>query len=215
VAAVPYRLVLFDFDGTLADSLPWFIAAFNELAGPLRFRRLGPDEVERTRAMGPRQVMRLLGVPWWKVPLIAQRMRRQMAAHTERIRPFDGVPEMLRRLAEAGLEMGVVTSNAERNVRAILGDSAAHFRHWKCEASLFGKPAQLRALLRETRAAPREVLCVGDELRDAEAARAAGLDFAAVTWGYATPEALRATRPALVFDSVADIAAQLGHASRW
>ena len=46
---------------------------------------------------------------------------------------------------------------------------------------------------------------IGDEVRDGEAARQAGIDFGAVSWGYARPEALQQLSPALVFDSVADI----------
>jgi len=209
VCAVRYRLVLFDFDGTLADSFPFFIEIFNDVAGPMGIRRLEPADVERSRSLGPREVMRELGVSWWKLPVLARRMRRRMASDTARVRLFTGVPEMLQRLSDGGLTLGVVTSNAEDNVRAILGPSAELIRHWKCEASMFGKAARFRALLSETRLAPRDVVSVGDEVRDAEAARRAGIDFAAATWGYAARDALVAARPALLFEGVEEIAARL------
>jgi phosphoglycolate phosphatase len=208
-----YRLVIFDFDGTLADTFPWFTTVFNEIAGPLRIRRIVEADVPALRAMGPRAIMQKLGVSWWKVPVLAYSMRRRMAADIARLRPFAGVPDMLRRLADDGLTLAVVTSNAEQNVRTILGESAVRIRHWQCRASMFGKAARFRAVTRAARMSPGEVLCVGDELRDADAARAAGMDFAAVTWGYATEQALRAAGPALVFDRVDDIVSRLARRS--
>ena len=64
---------------------------------------------------------------------------------------------------------------------------------------LFGKPAKLRRVVQRFAVPPSQAIYVGDELRDGEAAQAAGIDFAAVAWGYSTPEALRAQRPARFF----------------
>jgi phosphoglycolate phosphatase len=203
---MPYALVLFDFDGTLADSFPWFSRVLNDVADELRFRRVDPADVDALRGLGPRAIMRHLGVSWWKVPFIARRMRQRMHAEVASIHPFDGVPAMLQRLADARVELAVVTSNAEANVRAVLGPSAALVRHWECRTSLFGKAARFRSVLRQSGIAARDALCVGDELRDAEAARAAGIDFAAVAWGYATRAALLAARPAFVVDRVDELA---------
>lgn len=202
-----YQLVLFDFDGTLADSLQWFGAAVNELADELGFRRVEAEAVETLRGLAPRQIMKALGLTWWKVPAVSRRMRELMARDAARIGVFPGVPEMLRALADAGLKLGLVTSNAEANVRRVLGpDSARLFAHWSCGVSLFGKAARFRGVVREARVLPREVICIGDEQRDHEAARAAGVDFGAVTWGFNTRAALTATRPALVFERVDEIA---------
>ena len=55
-------------------------------------------------------------------------------------------------------------------------------------------------MLKRAEVAAREAIYVGDELRDADAARAVGIAFGAVTWGYATPEVLRARRPDRLFD---------------
>ena len=52
------------------------------------------------------------------------------------------------------------------------------------------------------------MIAIGDEVRDAEAAASAGIDFGAVTWGYARPETLRKLAPALVFDTIEDIVAK-------
>ena len=68
--------------------------------------------------------------------------------------------------------------------------------------------------LNATACDPAEALYVGDEVRDAEAAQAVGIAFAAVSWGFATPEALRRQAPDRLFASVADIAPAFGASAR-
>lgn len=204
-----HRLVLFDFDGTLADSFPWFIGILNEVAETFRFRPVADDEVEELRGLDARAIIARLGVPLWKLPMIATHMRQAQRRDIGKIHPFDGVPEMLRTLKDAGLTLAVVTSNSEENMRRVLGDTARVFACTDCGASLFGKAARLRAVLRRTGIPAGSALFIGDEIRDADAARDAGVDFGAVAWGYTTAGALAATQPAHLFSTVADIAAAL------
>jgi phosphoglycolate phosphatase len=70
---------------------------------------------------------------------------------------------------------------------------------------MFGKSPQFRKVIRRTGARPPEVLSIGDETRDIEAAHRAGIDSGAVTWGYARPEILEAHRPTFLFSSMQDI----------
>ncbi|HET6410816.1 MAG TPA: HAD hydrolase-like protein [Anaeromyxobacter sp.] len=201
-----YRLVIFDFDGTLADSLPWLSGVFGELAREFGFRH--PDAVllEELRRSAPREAMTLLRVPRWKVPLIAARVRNRMAQELGAIHPFEGVTEILRRMDEAGVILSVVSSNSRRNVERVLGRPAAdRIAHYSCGTSLFGKASHFRRVLARSKVPASEALCVGDEIRDARAARSAGIAFGAVGWGYHSLEALRAERPAEVFERVADL----------
>ena len=61
-----YQLVIFDFDGTLADSFPWFSRIINDVADRFRFKRMAPHEMDTLRTMDARALMRHLGVPLWK-----------------------------------------------------------------------------------------------------------------------------------------------------
>jgi phosphoglycolate phosphatase len=207
---MPYRLVIFDFDGTLADTFPWFGRVLNNVADRYGFRRVEPDEVEMLRGLGARDLMKHLGIPAWKMPLIANHMRRLKARHLGETRLFDGVPAMLRTLAAHSLTLALASSNSEANVRAILApDNAALFSTFACGGSLFGKPAHFRAILRRTGFVAADAICIGDEIRDLEAARKAGIAFGAVAWGFTRPDALAAQGPAEMFVSVAEIAPRL------
>ena len=206
-----YRLALFDFDGTLADSYPWFLRQLSQLADQHRFRRVEEHEVETLRGQSARQVMEALGVALWKVPRIARQVRREMAADVHAINLFPGMDQVLRGLAGQGVELAVVTSNSLANVRRILGpESAALIRHYACGASIFGKRQKLQAVLRASRTPAAAAIAIGDEIRDLEAARAEGIAFGAVAWGYTNPEALRAQAPEEVFACPEEILRRLG-----
>src|SRR5262245_59627537 len=120
-----YRLVIFDFDGTLANSLPWFSRVLNDVADRYRFKRVAAHEEDMLRAMDPRTLMRHLGIPAWRLPLIVRYMRKRKSQELDQTHLFDGVDRMLRRLADADIATALVTSNTEPNVRTILGAANA------------------------------------------------------------------------------------------
>ena len=195
-----YKLAIFDFDGTLADSFPWFAAVFNQLAARHQFKRLEPEELLALRGLSSRQLIQHLKVPWWKLPRIANDMRAMMGNDHGQIRVFAGAGPLLHRLAKQEVALAVVTSNAEINVRQILGpDLAALFRYYECGVSIFGKAARLKKVVRLSGVAPAESICIGDEIRDLEAAQKAGIPFGAVSWGYNSIEALQAHAPTALF----------------
>lgn len=206
-----YRLAIFDFDGTLADSFPWFLGVVNRLADDHGFRRIEEHEIETLRGHSARKMIGHLGLPLWKVPRIAHQMRQMMAADIARIPPFPGVDRLLRGLSERGVRLAIVTSNSFDNVRQVLGpDNTALIQDCSCGASLFGKRSKLKEVLRASGIPAHEAICIGDELRDQEAARAAGIAFGAVSWGYTDPESLRAHAPEEMFASLEEILEKVG-----
>lgn len=205
-----YRLVIFDLDGTLSDSFPWFLTVVNSFADRHGFRRIGTEEIETLRGKSSREIIASLQVPYWKLPAIGADMRRLKAQNMSRIPLFAGVPEMLRELSQKGIALALVSSDNEANARAALGANAAMIRHYDCGASLFGKASKYKRVIKAAGVTARETLSIGDEVRDAEAAHKAEIDFAAVSWGYARVEALRAMGPVIVFDRVAAITEFIG-----
>jgi phosphoglycolate phosphatase len=206
-----YRIVVFDFDGTLADTFPWFARTINGVADKYGFRRVRPEEVEEFRGLGGRELLHRLEVPLWKVPLIAVHLQKLMTEEANSFRLFPGTDHLLERLAAHGVNVAILTSNTEANVRLVMGDGLVELvGQLDCRATLFGKGARLRHLLKRAKIAPESALFVGDELRDAEAAAGEQVDFAGVAWGFARREVLAMAANRGICDSWADLARIVG-----
>jgi len=209
VIPVRYKLVIFDLDGTLSNSFPWFLDNVNDVAARFGFRSIGAGEVEALRAAGTREILKRLQVPRWKLPFIARHMRRLKTERGGSIALFPGVGPMLSALHEAGVATAMVSSDHEPNVRRTLRDNASLIHHYACGAALFGKAAKFKRAMRIAGAGPNETIAIGDELRDIDAARKVQIAFGAVAWGYANPDALRARNPEHFFTSMDEIAQRL------
>ena len=107
-----YGLVVFDFDGTLADSFPWFAGAINQLADRYKFNRVAPHEFDTLRRWDSQTILKHLRVPFWKIPLMGAHMRALMNQNIQHIHPFAGVQQLLPLLAERGAKLGMVSSNS-------------------------------------------------------------------------------------------------------
>ena len=205
-----YKLVIFDSDGTLADTLPWFRNAFHQLADQYGFKPLTDTDHQHLRTLSTREMLDYLKVPLWRIPALIAGMRRLMAEHIDEFSLFDGIGESLRELSVRGIVLGVVSTNSRENVRDILGTrNAGLIGHYACGASMFGKPSKLRTLLRSSGASAQDAIYIGDEMRDGEAARKVGMAYGAVSWGYHSLDMLRELAPAEIFTKPADIGEKL------
>ena len=190
------RLAIFDFDGTLADSAEWFFGVLNEVARQYGFREISIEEARVLRDRSSREIIAYLGVPAWKVPVVARGVRQLAARDVEKIRVFPWVPDLLSDLRDRGTVIAVVSSNSEANILRVLGaDLAAMVQHYAAGASLFGKASRIKSVIRKCSVSIEHATSVGDEVRDVEAAHAVGISSLAVTWGYASASALQAAGP--------------------
>ncbi|GAB3711701.1 HAD-IA family hydrolase [Spirosoma flavus] len=208
-----YKLIIFDFDGTLADSFPYFLRTINTLADTYKFPKIDEQDVDRLRGLDARQMMQRAKLPAWKIPLIARSFIQLMARDIDQIRLFDGMTELLKKLANQGVKLAIVSSNSEENIRRVLGnESASLITYYGCGTSLFSKQHKFRRAMTKSKVQPQETLCVGDEVRDIEAAQAATIPFGAVSWGYTRPDVLESYPSITIFHKPDDIAKTvLGH----
>jgi phosphoglycolate phosphatase len=187
-----YRLAIFDFDGTLADSFPFFLSVFNTIADRHGFKRIDTARAGELRHYGVRQMMEHVGMPAWKLPAASRTFMAMMKENAGAIALFDGIADALRFLHAQGVLLTVVSSNAEHNVRTVMGSElAALVAQFDCGMSVFGKASRIGAVLKRCGVAAGDAIYIGDQGTDADASRKAGVDFGAVHWGYATIEALR------------------------
>jgi phosphoglycolate phosphatase len=204
-----YRLAIFDFDGTLADSLPWFRASFQDMITRFDLAPVRDDEVEGLRGMSAREIMARLNVSMWQLPAIVSDMRKRKLAAASETSLFAGIPAMLSDLQRLGIKTAIVSSDSEASVRQVLGPATSLITSFDCGAAIFGKHWKFRRVARRLGTEPADTICIGDEIRDIEAAKAADMDSGAVAWGYALPTALQAAGPTHLFNSIEEMMQRL------
>jgi len=202
----PIRLVIFDFDGTLSDSGDWFLSVVDHLSERFKFRSVDPGEVEMLRHKSSREVIEHLRIPKWKLPRIARYVRKLVNEHVMQFELFPGTPDLGQQLADTGVKIALVTSNAKSNAKIILGpENAARIDLFVCGSSLFGKAAKFRRVLKKMKMSPGEALAIGDETRDVDSAREVGMRCGSVLWGYAGEALLVEMKPDALFRTPEDI----------
>jgi phosphoglycolate phosphatase len=198
------RLLIFDFDGTLADTFDLFVEVFDEAAEFYRFDLFDRHRLEHLRTLDADGVLKYHRVPFWKLPFIARTTRK------ENIHLFPGMAAVVAKLHKSGFILALVTSNSKRNALKVLGPQLSRcFDHFECGISIFGKRAALKRILKRTGFVASDVMLIGDELRDIYAAESVNISFGAVGWGYTSIDTLTNAGAHEYFESTTDITSKL------
>jgi len=202
-----YRCVIFDFDGTIADTMPETLVILNTLSEEYGFKKLSQEDLIKAKQMSLVQFIKFLEVPAWRVPQLLTRGKRMLTERIESIQPFDGIREALDVINANTEHIGILTSNSTENVeRFNLVHDLHHFDFVSSAGKLLGKAKYIRAILKNYSLSHDEVLFVGDELRDIEAAHEAEVPVAAVSWGFNAASLLEGAMPDNLFHSPQEMA---------
>jgi phosphoglycolate phosphatase len=189
-------VLIFDFDGTIADSLQLVIEEYNRIAPRYRAQRVNRADLPRLRATKANVILREHNISFWKLPLMVSHMRFAMRSQIDALQPFPGMVEALRGLHERGLRCHVLSTNSNANIgRFLRRHDVQVFDQIAGGASMFGKARALRKFIAGQGLRRDQVVYIGDEVRDVEAAHGAGVRVLAVGWGYADRGTLEAHRP--------------------
>lgn len=200
------KILVFDFDGTIADTFSEFISIGNKLAKKYSFRKITEEDISRFRESDIIGVLRELQIPLWKLPLIVNDGRAELHKIIDNLKPIRGIKVQLEKLHESGFTLGILTSNSEKNVKRFLEKNEMQvFDFIYSGSSLFGKDKVIRSMLREKKFAAEDVLYVGDESRDVEASKKAQVQVAAVTWGFISRKGLEKYKPDFLLDKPEDL----------
>jgi phosphoglycolate phosphatase len=208
-----YRLIVWDFDGTLADTMALALATYNELAARHGFLRV--DDPAAIRGLSTRAFLRKFRISLFRLPRLVREYHAVTKSRMDTIRLFDGLPDILARLKAAGVRQGVLSSNSATNIGTCLRANRVEdvFDFVVGNPRLFGKSRTIRRLLSTHRVEPAQFLYIGDEVRDIEAAKKAGVDVAAVTWGFHAIEQLTREAPTYLWSSPGEIVPTLARAN--
>lgn len=202
-----FKVLIFDFDGTIADSLHSMIDAYNKAAKTYGCELITGDNLDYLRAMHARDVMSHLKINYLKLPFVIFSTLAYFKLNLHEVRVFEHIPPMLEQLAEHGYKLYIVSTNSPDNITLFLErHNIGCFQDiLSCGGYIFGKSDIIKQLLKKEGIDPKDSLYIGDEVRDIDAAHQAGIAIAAVGWGYNSPEKLKKYNPDFFIDHSDDL----------
>ena len=200
------QVVIFDFDGTLANSIDLMLRLYNSHAESFGALPIDPSELDDLRKIvreqGYAKAARYKKVKFSKVPTMILTLGKEMRQHMNDVNPYDGIIDALQELKAKGYRLGVLTSNQDRLVRDFLETHQYPlFDFIVSEKSLFGKDKALKRIVKKFALDKRGVVYVGDEMRDVVACNKADIDVIAVTWGLAGVGGFAKATPTKIIDA--------------
>ncbi len=207
MAASSQPLLVFDFDGTLANTLETGIEIFNELAESYGLKTVTVEEVRELRKLNTRALLDQLGISRLMAVKLGAHIRRVLHERMEEVELIAGIREAILELHEEGFRMGILSSNSADNVRTFLGKRGLLdcFSFIEAGVSLFGKPQRINNVVKKEKADPDKVIYIGDETRDMEAARKSKVSGLAVCWGANEREAMETEGPTYCIDEPSEL----------
>lgn len=204
-----FDTIVFDFDGTLADSLRVMLRAYASISESFHLRDIATDDIAHLRGMTIAQVIRSIGLPVMKLPFFLYHARKKYREFLDDIEPFPGIPFVLMEL-RSSYPLHILTSNDTAVVRHFIDQHNIDlFSSVTSERNIFGKDQSLRKLIKRLGLSSERVLYVGDEVRDIVACKKAQIPVCAVTWGLNSRELLERYRPDYLIDQPEELLALL------
>jgi phosphoglycolate phosphatase len=190
------KYVIFDFDGTIADTLPFSFQKFLEMARLLNIEDLTDKEIiKEIRSKSYQELLKdNFKRSWLKIPFIInviKNMQVELEKEMHNIKFFSGMKKFLFNLKKEGYKLAIISSNRVENINKFIKHNDLDifdFVHGKTD--LFGKSGYLGKFLTDFKLDKSEVVYVGDEIRDVEACKKTGIKIIGVSWGLHTVEAL-------------------------
>ena len=199
---VSQKTFLFDFDGTIADTFSVALEIINDNAENYGFKKIQSIELPRLRDLSPWQFLQEFKVPLYKLPFFISRFQSELYNNIHRVQPFAGLPEVFHQLYKSGCHLGIITSNSEKNVKLFLDNNElGMFDFIHNERNLFGKSHTINKVIRQFKLEKKDVMYVGDEVRDVVASQKSGIGVVAVAWGFNSESVLKSYNPTFLVHS--------------
>ncbi|TWT09282.1 HAD hydrolase-like protein [Planomicrobium sp. CPCC 101079] len=193
------KYILFDFDGTLADSTHLYMNVWNQLAERYNFKPVTKDDLLSTRNLTIQERARQYNFPMHKLPVILPQIYRYFKEHVSEVKLFEGIKEILDELARSGYVIGIVSSNAKENIEMLLHqEQIVSVSEVMSSSRIFGKDTVIKKFMKKHNAAPDQLLYVGDEVRDIIACNKVAVPFMWVSWGLDGFELIEKEKPKYV-----------------
>jgi phosphoglycolate phosphatase len=195
------KTFLFDLDGTLAESLPSVLKIMDIVVKEYKFKIDKRAVVDLLKSRGVKEVFKKFRIPFYRVPGLIKKYREEYRKEIPFLKPVVGIKETLGELKDKGIKLGIITTNGRDNVIQFLkANQLDIFDYIYADIGIFNKSKAIKKIIKLNKLDPGDTFFVGDETRDIEAAKKAGVKSIAVSWGYQTGAALQKEEPDYIFN---------------
>jgi len=189
------KFVIFDFDGTIADTMPFSFSRSLELLRKEKIDFPEKEIIKKIKSNNYFELMKEFKLSWLKIPFMLQIVKqgqRDLYSQIDKIKIFPGMKNLLKDLRNNNYQIGILSSNMQRNVNKFIKIKRLNFFDIiYCESNILGKDQTFRKMMRKYNLKPEEIIYIGDEIRDVEACKKVGIKIIGVSWGLHTIEALQ------------------------
>jgi len=196
------KVIIFDFDGTVADSFDTLVNITNNLAAKFGYKPASLGEIDQIKDLTSREIIKRSGISIFKLPLLMRKVASELNNQIHTLSPISGIKEALTELKSQGNQLGIITSNQKDNVNNFLQENGLLdlFDFIYSGTRIFGKSRVINNFLYQAKIRRGEIIYVGDETRDIEAAKKSNIKVIAVTWGFNSKKVLAAQQPDFLID---------------
>ncbi len=189
------KLVIFDLDGTIANSIPLIEEIVSELLG----RDVG---IKRLKKEGIVDSLKGLNVFPLKLPFFILRIQNRIYIRLNEIEVFPGIEKTLEELKKQGYALGLITNNKKKTaVKFLKNNNLSKFDFVESNFFLFDKGKKIKKIIKRNNLNPEEVLYIGDQVSDIISSKRAGVKIMGVSWGFNSREELSEKNPDLIAEN--------------
>ena len=191
------KIIVFDFDGTIADTYHALFELANELADEFGYKPIAQSDLLRLKNLSSWEIIKQAEIPLFKIPFLFKRIQSELSKEINQIDLFAGMETVLCQLKYRGYRLGIITSNTEKNVKAVLANNKLDslFEFIYAETTIFGKHRVINEMLRKKKINRKNIVYVGDETRDIRSAQKSKISVVAVAWGFNSKQVLAKQQP--------------------
>lgn len=196
------KILIFDFDGTLVDSMKIYFHGFNQVAKQFKLPEIQEQDLHTLKQLSARDLAKKYKIGPLKLTRIILTVNKNLSQEMAKLEFFPELKTALKKLAKK-YQLGILTSNNEENVAAFLEkqNCTELFDFIYTSKNIFSKDKTFQALIKKHRLDKKDILYFGDEVRDIEACQKIGVKIAAVSWGFNAAALLKAKNPDYLLQS--------------
>lgn len=202
-----FKLVIFDFDGTIADSFDICFDGVNEIFEERGWKKVPKIEKEKARELSAKDVLKYFKVSNYQIAFIARKLFRIIERDFHKVKIFPGLKKILKNLRKQDFKVIILTSNIERNVEPFLKKEELKdlFDGYYYKSGIFSKDRIINKLVKKYKVKKRETVLIGDEIRDIRAGKKSRIKTMAVSWGFNSEKVLVKNNPNYIVNKPQEI----------